>query len=458
MATAATTSGPASLPLAPGPRYLTPFPFLRRLRADSLGYLTALWKEYGDVVCMRMGPLRSYLVSRPEHVRHVLVGNHRNYAKGDLFAKLKAVAGDGLLFSEGEAWRQQRRWVAPAFQRTQVQGVVPVMGRVMRERLDQWARERAGGDAFDWVPEMSRLALDMVCRAMFGSETPGVDFHRRVDEALAYANHLVMHFATPPYWVPTRRNRAARVTMAAIHETILGMIASARERRGEGADLLRLLMEARDEETGARMGERELLDQMMTLLVAGHETTAMVLSWAIHLLGQDPEATARLRAEADAVLGDDVPTAAEVARLAFALNVVKESMRLYPPVWALPRQAVEADEIGGYRVPRQTMVTMSPWILHRHPEFWDAPERFDPDRFLPERAAERPRHAYFPFGAGGRSCVGEDFALLEATLVLAMTLQRFDVRPVADQTVEPDPLLTLRPRAGIRVRMVERGR
>jgi cytochrome P450 len=461
MDTAATpnarTAKPGSLPLAPGPRYLTPFGFLRELRADSLGYLGRLQREYGDVVCTRLGHLRSYFVSRPEYVRHVLVGNHRNYEKGNLFAKLKTVAGEGLLFSEGEAWRQQRRWVAPAFQRSQVQGVVPVMGRVMQDCLERWQRERADGEAFDVVPEMSRLALDMVCRAMFGAEPPGAGFHRLVDEGLAYTNYLVNNFVTPPLWVPTRRNRAARRTLAGIHDTIRSMVESARTRSGDGADLLRLLMDARDEETGASMSEPQLLDQMITLLVAGHETTAMTLSWALYLLGQDPESTARLRSEADAVLGDGDPSAAELGRLEFTLNVVRESLRLYPPVWAMPRQSIEADEIGGYRIPRRTMVTMSPWIVHRHPEFWDEPERFDPDRFRPERSQDRPRQAFFPFGAGGRSCVGEDFALLEATLVLAMTLRRFDVQLVAEHPVEPDPILTLRPRHGIHLRLRERG-
>jgi len=447
-------SGLRSLPLAPGPRYWTPFSFLRELRADLPGYLTALWREYGDVVCIRMGPLRSYLIARPEHVGQVLVENHRSYEKGSLFAKLKTAAGDGLLFSEGERWRRRRRWVAPAFSRSQVQGVVPVMGRVMQECLDRWAREPTVDESFDLVPEMSRLALDMVCRAMFGSETPALAFHRRIDEAIAYANYLITRYATPPYWVPTRRNRAARVTIAGVHAAIRDMVESARAQRGEGAELLHRLMQTRDEETGAPMSERELLDQMITLLVAGHETTAMALSWAFYLLGQDAEATARLRAEADSVLRDDTPTALEVMRLEFARSVVKESMRLYPPVWALPHQAVEADVIGGFRVPRKAMVTMSPWILHRHP--WEQPEWFDPDRFRPERSRDRPRYAYFPFGAGGRSCVGEDFALLEATLVLAMTARRFDVRPLPGQPVEPDPILTLRPRNGVPVRIAER--
>jgi cytochrome P450 len=456
MAIAADASGrsdPRSLGLAPGPRHATPFPFLRELRADSIGYLVSLWREYGDVVCIRMGPLRSYLVARPEHVRHVFVSHHRNYEKGDLFAKLKAVGGNGLLFSEGEAWRRQRRLVAPAFQRSHIQGVVPVMGRVIGKRIEHLVEAHGGGDDFDVLPEMSGLALDVVCQAMFGSDPPGISFHRRIDEALAHANYLLSHYVTAPFWVPTRRNRAARAMLDAIHASILRMVDAARTRSGEGSDLLRLLLEAKDPETGAGMSETELLAQMLTLLVAGHETTAMALCWSFHLLGQHPEWKDE---EADSVLSDDDPSAADAERLELSLRVVRESMRLYPPVWAVPRQALVQDELGGYRVPRRSMVTISPWILHRHPEFWDDPERFDPDRFLPERSDARPRHAYIPFGAGGRSCVGEDFALLEATLALSMALRRFDVLPAPGHPVVPNPILTLRPRDGLRVRLEPR--
>jgi cytochrome P450 len=440
-----------ALPLAPGPRYATPFSFLKRLRADSLGFLTSLWREYGDIVCIRMGPLRSYLVVRPEFVRHVMVESHRRYEKGNLFAKLAVVGGNGLLFSEGETWQQQRRWVGPAFVRSKVEGVVPVMGRVMNERLERWERE-AASDSTDWMSEMSQLALDMVCRAMFGATPPGASFHQHIDEALTHANYLLNNYVTPPFWVPTRRNRAARRMLAGLHGSILEMVAEARARKSGDADLLGLLLNARNEVTGEPVTDPELLEQMITLLVAGHETTAMTLCWAFHLLHQNPEALERLTSEADRVLSDAPLTAATVARLEFSERVTKESLRLYPPVWAIPRQAQVEDEIGGYRVPRKCMVTMSPWITHRHPDLWENPESFDPDRFLPERSEGRPRHAFFPFGAGGRSCVGEHFAMLEATLALAMTVRRFEVS-VLPEPIEPDPILTLRPRFGMRVRL-----
>lgn len=446
-------------PLPPGPRYATPFSFLRELRADTLGYLEGLQRDYGDVVCLRLGPvLRSCLLVRPEGVRRVLVENHRNYWKGRLFGKLKRVSGEGLLFSEGEAWRRQRRLVAPAFQRSHVQSLVPAMGAVVEEMLERWERERADGRPFDLLPEMSQLALDVVCRALFGGRRlgPEVRFHETVNEAIGYANHLLNTFLPAPLWVPTRRNRRARRTQADIHAVIDDLIRQARERRSEGFDLLRLLMEARDEESGEPMSEAALRDQMVTFLIAGHETTAVALTWAVHLLGSAPEEAEALRAEADAVLGTGPASAEAVARLERTRRVLKESLRLYPPAWAIARQAHADDEVCGYRIPRGSNVTLSPWLLHRHPGLWEAPERFDPDRFRPERAAGRPRGAYFPFGAGGRRCVGEDFATLEATLVLASLLRRFRVEPVPGEHVEPDPILTLRPRSGLRVTVAPR--
>lgn len=447
-----------SLPLPPGPRYVSPFSFLRELRADSLGFLERMQREYGDLVCMRIGILRSCILARPEHVRRVLIENHRNYWKGRLFGKLKGVAGDGLLFSEGEAWRRQRRMAAPAFQRSRVEGLVPRMAAVTNELLERWDRERAGGEDFDLLPEMSNLALDIVCRAMVGGEMPLTEreFHEIMDESIAYANHLINTFVPAPLWVPTARNRRMRRTLGQIDAVILELVRRARAGEMDEADLLGTLVEARDEENGSRLSDRELRDQMVTFLFAGHETTAVALTWAFHLLGRHPEVEAALRREADHVLSDAAPTIAEVARLEHTRRAMQETLRLYPPIWATARQAYEDDEIGGFRIPKGANVTISPWLIHRHPELWQEPERFDPDRFLPERAEERPRLAYLPFLAGGRRCIGEDFALLEATAVLAMILRRFEVRPVPGPQVKPDPILTLRPKDGLRVTLERR--
>lgn len=422
-------------------------------RPGALGTFEHLQRDYGDVVGLRMGPLRSCLLVRPEAVRHVLVTNHRNYWKGRIFGKLKRVAGEGLLFSEGETWQRHRRLVAPAFQRSHVQSLVPPMAAVVDERLEAWERERLGGRPFDLLPEMSQLALDVVCRALFGGKRlgPEVRFHETVNEAIAYSNHLLNTFLPAPLWVPTRLNRRARRTLGALHDVIDDLIRQADERRPEGFDLLRVLLETRDEETGEPMSREALRDQMMTLLIAGHETTAVALTWTVHLLGNAPEAAERARREAEAVLGGEPATADAVARLDYTRRVVMESLRLYPPAWATARQAHADDELCGYRIPRGANVTLSPWLMHRHPGYWEAPDRFDPDRFLPERSESRPRGAYFPFGAGGRRCVGEDFAMLEATLALASILRRFDLRPLPDHPVEPDPILTLRPRHGLKV-------
>jgi cytochrome P450 len=212
-----------------------------------------------------------------------------------------------------------------------------------------------------------------------------------------------------------------------------------------------MMLGARDEETGEQMSEPQILDEMRNFLIAGHETTAVTLTWTFHLLGQHPEIRERLEKEVDRVLGGRLPGPHDLPQLALARRVIDESLRLYPPAWATGRQALADDEVDGYRIPRKANVTLSPWITHRHPAFWDAPERFDPDRFLPERCRDRHRFAYIPFGAGGRRCVGEDFALQEACFVLAAIVQRYELRPVTGHPIELHPIFTLRPRHGVRV-------
>lgn len=458
MSVSAASVPAARLPIAPGPRYRTPFAFLRDIRTDILGFLEGMHGRYGDVVCARPGWLYSYLVCRPEHAKHVLVDNHKAYRKGVVFQNLRRVAGDGLILSEGELWKRQRRLIGPSFHRKRIAEMGPLVVGAIQDLLDRWETDHRDGEPFDVLPEMSKLALDAVCRAMFGTDIldRADTFHRTVGEALAYANYLINTFLPLPFWFPTRRNLRARRTLREGQEMIREIIRSHRERGVDQGDLLSTMLAARDDETGEGMSERQLLDEMQTFLVAGHETTAVALAWAFHLLGRDPEAAQRLRDEVDAVVGSRPPGFEDVPRLGFARRVIDESLRLYPPALATGRQALEEDAIDGWRIPKRANVTISIWVTHRHPELWDEPERFDPDRFLPERSQGRPRLAYLPFGAGPRRCIGEDFALIEATLALASIAQRFRVEAASDRPVAPRPLLTLRPAEPIRVRIESR--
>jgi cytochrome P450 len=455
MSVATASATRAQRKLAPGPRYWTPFGFLRDMSPDILGFLERAHREYGDVVCMRPGPLKSYLLARPEHAKHVLVDNHKSYRKGIVFQNLRRVAGQGLILSEGELWKRQRRLVGPSFHRRRLAEMSPLMVDAIQDLVTRWEAERAGGEPFDVLPEMSKLALDVVCRAMFGTDMldRAESFHAHVQEALEYSNYLINTFLVPPIWVPTRRNRRGRRTRNWIDGVIRDMIRSRSDSASEGGDLLSTMLAARDEETGEPMSESLLLDEMRTFLIAGHETTAVALAWTFYLLGRHPEAAERLQAEVDAALGASPPGFEDLPRLGYARRVIDESMRLYPPALATNRQALEDDEVDGWLIPRRANVTISIWVTHRHPEFWDEPRRFDPDRFLPERAEQRPRLAYLPFGAGPRRCIGEDFALTEATLALASISQRFRVERGSECGVEPKPLLTLRPAEPILVRI-----
>jgi cytochrome P450 len=450
--TAVHNHSPASA-LAPGPRFRTPQGFLADLRVRPVEFLTELWHEYGDISCIRIAWLRSYLLVHPDHVRHVLVTSQKNYWKGAVLQKLTRVTGHGLLFSEGEVWKRQRRLVAPAFARQHVASLAPVMTAAASDLLQRWEQQYEKGAAFDVLPEMSKVALDVVCRAMFGTDIleRADDFHHVVNEALDHANHLINTFYPLPMWVPTSRNRRMKRTMTAQDAVIYDMIRQHRERPGSEADLLSMMLEARDEETGREMTDQQIRDEMVTFLTAGHETTGVTLAWTFYLLGQHPEIRERLYEEVDRVLGSRPPGLEDLPQLTFTGRVIDEALRLYPPAWSTVRQALADDEVGGYRIPKNAMVTLSPWITHRHPAFWDEPERFDPDRFLPRRSEDRHRFAYIPFGAGGRRCIGEDFALQEARIVLAAVTQRYELRPVPGHPVEVHPIFTLRPRHGVRV-------
>ncbi len=442
----------------PGPRDWTPFPFARGLRDDPLGFVGGLITHHGDAVGVRAGPLRAVILNRPEHARHVLIRNHKAYWKGTQIAKLRRFAGDGVFFVDDPEWRRQRRMVVPAFQRAKVEAMVPLLVAGADAMLERWEKEHAGGGWFPAMPETSKVALDVVCRAMFGSDVreQADAFHQRAVFAASYAQYLIDHLVPLPLWVPTARNRRMRESLRWSRGFVHGMIDGHRCMDPMPDDLLGLLLAVRDEETGAALTDEELYDELMTFVNAGHETTAVTLAWALYEIGRDPALRARLEAEVDAVLDGRVPGLAGLARLDLLGRTIRETLRLHPPGWVLPRQALEDDDSHGVRIPKRTIVLISVYFIHRHPEFWSEPERFDPERFRPER--DEPRHAmaYLPFGLGGRRCVGEDFALLELRALLARVLQRFRVEVDPDHPVVPKPELTLKPAHDVLLRIEPR--
>ncbi len=445
-------------PHPPGPSYRTPLPFMWEARPNPLAYALRQVRSYGEVVCIRSWLLPPiFLFTRPEHVRYVLQENNRNYRKGDIVGKMKVVLGEGLFTSDGEFWRRQRRLAQPAFHRQRIQGFAELMTDAADKSLDTWRGRALAGEPIDVMAEMSALTLAVVGRALFGVDLSdrATAVGRNMLVALEELTRRALNPFALPLALPLPSHRRLQRATRELDRVVFEIIEQRRASDGNQADLLAMLMEARDADTGEGMTTQQLRDEVMTFVLAGHETTAMALSWTWYLLAQHPEIEERLCAEIAKAVGDRVPTIDDLPRLQYARQVVEEVMRLYPPVWGFVRQAIQEDRIAGYRIGKGAIVNIVPYVTHRHPAFWDDPDRFDPDRFTSERVRERPKFAYLPFSGGPRLCIGNEFALMEAQLVVAMTLQRYRLRLTAERpVVEPEVQLTLRPRGGMPMRAI----
>ncbi len=437
---------------APGPRGHALLGSLPAYRQGRLRFFTDTAREYGGVVRVRLGPRVIHLVSHPDGIKHILQDNHRNYRKGERYDRLVPVLGRGLLTSEGEFWLRQRRLAQPAFHRQRLGAFATIMTEATAAMLARWEREAWRGQPLDIAAEMMRLTFAIVGRTLFSADVSGEAdaVGQALTIALREADRRIRSTIPLPERLPTARNRRVREAIRTLDGVVYNLIAARRDGRdAREGDLLAMLLAARDEETGEGMSDRQLRDEVMTIVLAGHETTANALAWTWYLLSQHPEAEEHLRAEVATALSGRTPGIEDLAALSYTRMVIEEAMRLYPPAWAVGRTALVDDEIGGYRIPAGKTVVLSPYVTQRLPQFWDDPERFAPERFRPERVAARPRFAYFPFGGGPRLCIGNGFAMLEAQLIVAMVAGRYRLRLVPGQRVEPEPMVTLRPRGGL---------
>ena len=428
---------------------------------DLLGLLMRARATCGDVVAFDFGPLKGHLLAHPQHIRHVLQDNHRNYTKKTRgYEKMSALLGAGLLTSEGEFWRQQRRLIQPPFHRQHLAGFADMMAQETQRQGELWDLAATSGETVDLAADMMRLTLRIVGRTLLSSDVS--DDSTAVGAAMDVVLHELNRRIHSPWgfleWLPLARNRRYDEAIATLDAVVQRVIVERRALKGDPpADLLTLLLGTRDADTGEGMSDRQLRDEVLTLFLAGHETTANALAWSFLLLARHPEAAARLRAEADAVYGARPPGFADVPRLTYTRQVVQESLRLYPPAWLLARTPLTDDHVGGYRLPAGSLVMMSPYVTHRHPELWPEPDRFDPERFAAGRAPEAKDFSYFPFGGGPRICIGQQFALTEAMLGLSMLVQRFDVSLLSPtREVGLEPLVTLRPKGGLPVKISRR--
>jgi cytochrome P450 len=410
----------------------------------------------------QVGPWSFHLVSRPDGVRHVLQDNYRNYPRSWMYRRTRPVIGDGLVSTEGEVWRRQRRMVQPAFTHQRVAALAAPMTDLAARMLDRWDAQYADtGKTFDVAAEMVGLTLDIVGRTLLGVDLTddAAVMRRLVSEALAWLEHRMSHLAYPPPWVPTPRNLRFRRTMKAFDSIVYRIVGDRRAAGAGGDDLLSLMLDVRDEEGGgAGMTDLEVRNQVMTFIGAGHETTAVALAWTWYLLANHPEVENRARAEVDQALAGRRPTFHDLPRLPYLKTVIEEALRVYPPVYGVARDVLADDRVAGYRIPRGTTVILSPYVTHHLPDLWPQPEKFDPDRFTPARSAGRPRFAWFPFLGGPHQCIGQDFAMMEATLILSMVLQRFRLRLAPGATVKFKPLMSLRPATGVPMTLERAGR
>jgi cytochrome P450 len=435
---------PAKLP--PGPSSKSWTGTFKEYSRDPLGYLQKLSTEYGDIVTMRYYNLRFYLVNHPDFIEEVLVTHNRKFIKGRVLRANKRLFGNGLLTSEGDFWLRQRRLAQPAFHRGRVGSYADSMVRYTERLIADWK----SGEERNVHAEMMRLTLQIVAKTLFDADVEGDAARVGIAlEAIMELNSDFRKLMLTPSWLPIPRNIRAAAATRRLDKIIFRFIAQRRANPADKGDLLSMLLAAQDDD-GTQMTDRQLRDEVITIFLAGHETTANALSWTWLLLSQNPAAEAKLHAELDAVLGGRTPSLDDLPNLRYAGNVVTESLRLYPPAWGMARLAIEDVEIGGYLIPKGCGVSLAQWIVHRDPRWFDSPETFHPERWEGDLMKRLPRFAYFPFGGGPRQCIGSNFALMEATLLLAAIAQKFRVRVIPEQAIVPMPTITLRPRYGIR--------
>ena len=464
----------------PGPKGHWLLGNLPEFRRDMLGFFTDCAREYGDLVALRFGNRRVHLASHPDYVEQVLVTDNRKFGKSYVFELLRPVLGNGLLNSEGDFWLRQRRLIQPAFTRASVAGYA---GTIL-EQTDKATSAWNDRQQIDLHHEMSRLALGIVGKALMDIDLSDLsnEVSGPIDSAMRDFSSRFESWFNPPMWVPTTRNLRAKRNIRQLDLVVNRIITQRRQSGGDRGDLLSKLIAARDEVDQTGMTDRQLRDEVMTLFLAGHETTANALAWTWFLLSQHPAIEQKLQEELATVIGRREPEAADMPGLSYTDAVIKESMRLFPPAYAFSRRVLVDTQIGPYHVPAKSAVIMSQWVVHRDKRWWYEPEHFLPERWISDQAdanafvsvearqgaglasakparsqgvllrtpANCPQYAYFPFGAGPRGCVGNTFAMLEATLVVASIAKKFRFELIDPREVTPWPSVTLRPASGIR--------
>jgi cytochrome P450 len=428
------------------------------MQADPLGFYSAAQSKFGDYVKIRVvAGVHCFLMTHPDAVEHVLHKNYRNFRKPDRFYKsVGLLVGNGLFTNEGEAWQRQRQRAQPAFHRNFISQLTPLMVQGAQAFVAE--QQLRAGQPLDMMRSMTKVGMRIASTTLFSADISGdADVVGRAYRvAFAHISRRLNSVQMVPNWFPSADNRSFARAKRLLDEMVMGLIATRRASAEKPRDLLTMLMEAQDQQTGERMSDRQLMDEVLTLLTAGHENIGAALAWTWYLIGTHPDIQRDLHAEIDAQLKDRAAHIDDLGALPLLSAVFAESLRLYPPGWGELRESIAADEIAGYPIPAKAMIILCQWVTHRHPDFWVNPDQFDPTRFLHDDP-DRHRFAYFPFGGGPRICIGLQFAMIEGPLVLATILQKFRIELVADQEVVPDATFTLLPKNGLKVILHPRG-
>ena len=440
----------------PGPKRKFPGANLLAFRRDPLGFLQRVAREHGDIIHFKMGPQEIYFLNHPDYIKDVLVTHHQNFIKGRALQRGKRLLGEGLLTSEGEFHRRQRRLAQPAFHRQRV----AAYGQMMTDYAERTSERWREGQTLDMSHEMMSLTLSIVGKTLFDAdvESEAEEIGEALTAVMELFNAMLLPFSELLEKLPLPQKRRFQKAKERLDATIYRLI---NERRGSGedhGDLLSMLLLAQDEEgDGGRMTDEQVRDEAMTIFLAGHETTANALTWTWYLLSQHPSVEAKLHAELEAVLdGGRLPTFEDVPGLRYTEMVLAEAMRLYPPAWALGRLALQDYEVGGYTVPARSLVLLSQYVMHRDERYFAAAEKFDPERWTTEARELRPVYSYFPFGGGPRRCIGEGFAWMEGILLIATLARKWRMRLVPSHPVRLFPVITLRPKHGMRMTLNQR--
>ena len=444
----------ASVP-KPQPPALKGRPFLGVLsdfRKNPPEFLRSISQKHGDIVFMRLGPQPAYAISNPDWIRDILVTHQTQFIKSRMLERAKVLLGEGLLTSEGEFHKRQRRLVQPAFHRERLIGYGSAMVECAAQCRDRWN----AGETLDIAREMNRLTLAIVAKTLFSADVSSEadQIGAALTEVLGLFETVLMPFSEWLEKLPLPSVRRFERARALLDKIIYRIIAGHRASGRDEGDLLSMLLLAQDE--GSGMDDRQVRDEALTLFLAGHETTANALTWTWYLLSQNPGVEEKFHAEIDRVLGRRLPAFEDLAQLKYVEMVLSESMRLYPPAWSVGRRNLREYQIGDYTIPPRSILLMSTYAVHRDPRWYPDPLTFNPDRWLPENAAARPKFSYFPFGGGARVCIGERFAWMEGVLLLATLAQRAKLRLDPNQVVETRALITLRPKFGMRMRIEPR--